>query len=273
MKSRGTAVKPALIRFGEEVAAILQRRPQTGALFPYLSTVRAGDRATEFKQRCDGLEIKGVALHSYRYAWAERALKCGYPERFDQQALGHNSKAVHHAGSKHAEVTVPSRMMGRRNGNRTRKGCRNRSWCWWISGRRLKLQPGMRARCRVPGRPRQRNRAIPSPAALSLVRSLPRRKCRGIGLDLLRCQEPTLRARQIRDKEIIIRFRVPAAHPQRKVRLVHSDLPKAETDRFRRDSGHFQGPTPFRAQRIPVVGSDWTFLGPFEELARTEALL
>jgi hypothetical protein len=32
----------------------------------------------------------------------------GYPERFVQQALGHNSKAVHHAYSKHAEVTVPS---------------------------------------------------------------------------------------------------------------------------------------------------------------------
>jgi integrase len=90
------------------VAAILRRRPAAGPLFPYLRTVRAGDRATEFKQRCDGLGIKGVSLHSYRYAWAERALKCGYPERFAQQALGHNSKAVHHAYSKHAEVTVPS---------------------------------------------------------------------------------------------------------------------------------------------------------------------
>jgi len=70
--------------------------------------VRAGNRATEFRQRCDGLEISGVSLHSYRYAWAERALKCGYPELFAQQALGHNSKAVHHAYSKHAEVTVPS---------------------------------------------------------------------------------------------------------------------------------------------------------------------
>jgi integrase len=108
LKSRGTAVKPALIRFGEDVVAILKRRPATGALFPYLRTVRPGDRATEFKQRCDGLGIKGVSLHSYRYAWAERALKCGYPERFAQQALGHNSKAVHHAYSKHAEVTVPS---------------------------------------------------------------------------------------------------------------------------------------------------------------------
>jgi integrase len=109
LKSRnGTGIKPALIRFGREVEAILKRRPSVGPLFPYLRTVRAGDRATEFKQRCGGLNISGVTLHSYRYAWAERALKCGYPERFAQQALGHNSKAVHHAYSKHAEVTVPS---------------------------------------------------------------------------------------------------------------------------------------------------------------------
>ena len=100
--------KPALIRFGAEVEAILRRRAAVGALFPYLATVRASDRATEFKQRCGGSKISGVTLHSYRYAWAERALKCGYPERFAQQALGHNSKAVHHAYSKHAEVTVPS---------------------------------------------------------------------------------------------------------------------------------------------------------------------
>jgi site-specific recombinase XerD len=109
LKSReANTVKPALIRFGKDVETILKRRPTEGPLFPYLCTVRAGDRATEFKQRCDGLSIKGVSLHSYRYAWAERALKCGYPERFAQQALGHNSKAVHHAYSKRAEVTIPS---------------------------------------------------------------------------------------------------------------------------------------------------------------------
>jgi integrase len=108
LKGRGNSIKPALIRFGAEVEVILRRRPATGSLFPYLCTVRAGDRATEFRQRVMGLKIQGVTLHSYRYAWAERALKCGYPERFAQQALGHNSKAVHHAYSKHAEVTVPS---------------------------------------------------------------------------------------------------------------------------------------------------------------------
>ncbi len=108
LKSRSENLKPTLFRFGVEVAAVLKRRPSVGQLFPYLCTVRAGDRATEFRQRCAGLEISGVTLHCYRYAWAERALKCGFPERFAQQALGHNSKAVHRAYAKHAEVTVPS---------------------------------------------------------------------------------------------------------------------------------------------------------------------
>ena len=61
----------------------------------YLCTVWAGVRATKFKQRCVGLGISAFFLHSYRYAWAERALKCWFPGRFAQQALGHNSKAVH----------------------------------------------------------------------------------------------------------------------------------------------------------------------------------
>jgi integrase len=104
----GPCIKPTLFRFSAEIESILKRRPAVGPLFPYLCTVRANDRATEFKQRCDGLGISGVSLHSYRYAWAERALKCGFPERFAQQALGHNSKAVHRAYAKHAEVTVPS---------------------------------------------------------------------------------------------------------------------------------------------------------------------
>lgn len=98
----------AFIRFGEAVEAILRNLPQRGPLFPYLRRVRAGDRATEFKQRCDGLRIKGISLHSYRYAWAERARTSGYPERFAQEALGHNSKAVHRAYARKAKVIVPA---------------------------------------------------------------------------------------------------------------------------------------------------------------------
>jgi integrase len=98
----------AFIHFGSDIEKVLLRRPGSGFLFPYLQRVRPGDRATEFKQRCEGLEIHGVTLHSYRYAWAERARKAGYPERFAQEALGHNSQAVHRAYAKRAQVTLPS---------------------------------------------------------------------------------------------------------------------------------------------------------------------
>ena len=98
----------ASVRFDEAVAEILRTRPATGPLFPYLRGVREADRATEFKQRCRGLGIEGVTLHSYRYAWAERAMVAGYPERFAQAALGHNSKAVHRAYARNAKVVLPS---------------------------------------------------------------------------------------------------------------------------------------------------------------------
>lgn len=60
----------AMIHFGPDIDVILRRLNATDALFPNLKSVRSGDRATEFKQRCEGLGIKGVTLHSYRYAWA-----------------------------------------------------------------------------------------------------------------------------------------------------------------------------------------------------------
>jgi integrase len=104
-KKTGTV---AIMRFDDDVAEILRELPVTGPLFRYLRTVRAGDRATEFKQRCNGVGVKGVTLHSYRYAWAERAKKAGYPEQFAMENLGQNSKAVHRAYSRKAKVELPS---------------------------------------------------------------------------------------------------------------------------------------------------------------------
>jgi len=103
-----TQVKPPLIKFGKNCAELLKTLPQTGPLFPYLCTVDCKDRATEFGQRCRGLKIKGITLHSYRYSWAERARIAGYPRRQAEEALGHNSKAVHIAYAKRAQVTVAS---------------------------------------------------------------------------------------------------------------------------------------------------------------------
>jgi len=92
----------------EDMEEVLRDLPGSGPLFPYLRTVRSGDRATEFKQRCTGLGIKGVSLHSYRYAWAERAKTAGYPERYAQVNLGHNSRAMARAYSRKAPVEMPS---------------------------------------------------------------------------------------------------------------------------------------------------------------------
>ncbi len=102
---------PAQIRIGERLEGILRQLPQEGPLFPYLRNVDCKHRGTEFHQRCEGLGIHGISLHSYRYAWAVRARQCGYPERFAQAVLGHASKAVHRAYARSAEMTVPALEM------------------------------------------------------------------------------------------------------------------------------------------------------------------
>ena len=88
--------------------AILNQLPTGGPLFPNIFNSTTNDRAAEFRRRCRLLKLEGISLHSYRYAWAERAKVAGMPERFAQEALGHNSKAVHRAYAKRALVKVPS---------------------------------------------------------------------------------------------------------------------------------------------------------------------
>jgi integrase len=98
----------AVIRFGESAAKILQARPSSGYLFPQIVRWKESDRAKAFIRRCRLVKVSGVSLHSYRYAWAERARTCGFPERFAQEALGHGSKAVARAYARKAKVLVPS---------------------------------------------------------------------------------------------------------------------------------------------------------------------
>lgn len=104
-KKTGTA---ACIHFGGQAAAILEQLPREGPIFPKIGGWKESDRAKGFTRRCKLVGVSGVSLHSYRYAWAERARSCGYPERSAQEALGHNSKAVHRAYARNAHVTVPS---------------------------------------------------------------------------------------------------------------------------------------------------------------------
>jgi integrase len=98
----------AQLAISSALARILEQLPTEGRLFPKISAVADNARSAEFYRRCKLLGIKGVSLHSYRYAWAERAKVAGMPERFAQAALGHNSKAIHRAYAKRAEIIVPS---------------------------------------------------------------------------------------------------------------------------------------------------------------------
>ncbi len=98
----------SLFHFGPQVQGLLDRLPQYGFLFPRLAPMDEKHRAKQFRRRCLSLGIGDVSLHSYRYAWAERAKACGYPERFAMEALGHNSKAVHRAYARKAQVRLPS---------------------------------------------------------------------------------------------------------------------------------------------------------------------
>jgi len=96
-----------IVHFGEGMSEILKTLPKGGPLFPRLFLMDEKHRASLFQRACRRVKVTGVSLHSYRYAWAERARKAGYPERFAQEALGHSSKAVHRAYAKKAKVELP----------------------------------------------------------------------------------------------------------------------------------------------------------------------
>jgi integrase len=104
---RKTAV-PVVITFGTDAASVLESLPKFGPLFPHMARIKENHRAKMFIKRLKTVGITGISLHSYRYAWAERAKTVGMPERFAQQALGHSSKAFARAYSKNAKVVVPS---------------------------------------------------------------------------------------------------------------------------------------------------------------------
>jgi hypothetical protein len=104
------------LRFGDEVAEILKGLPTSGKLFPKYATLSSADRATRFAERVERLGIRkqseeagipSISLHSYRYSWAERARAAGYPERYAQETLGHQSFTFARFYAKRAQVELP----------------------------------------------------------------------------------------------------------------------------------------------------------------------
>lgn len=96
------------LHFGEGLGSILNDLPGEGLLLPRIAGMKESDRAKAFTRRCNLVGVSGVSLHSYRYAWAERAKTCGYPERFAMENLGHGSNAITRAYAKKAKVLLPS---------------------------------------------------------------------------------------------------------------------------------------------------------------------
>jgi integrase len=107
-KKLGPHSEPARLTIGSKLRALLKSLPRSDDLFPHIKATSAKDRSAEFSRRCRIAGISGVSLHSYRHAWARRAKACGYPQRFAQEALGHNSRAIHEAYAKGALVILPA---------------------------------------------------------------------------------------------------------------------------------------------------------------------
>jgi len=98
----------AAINIGNSLEQLLTKLPKEGLLFPNLAQRDEKVRASRFRKRCDRLGFTNISLHSYRYAWAQRAKMAGMPMREAMAHLGHGSKAVHHTYSASAEViTLP----------------------------------------------------------------------------------------------------------------------------------------------------------------------
>jgi integrase len=97
----------AHLQIGRPLEELLRQLPASGFLFGKIAKTKNSARSAEFRRRCRILKLNGISLHSYRYAWAERAQSCGYPERWAQNALGHNSRAIHQAYAKGGVAICP----------------------------------------------------------------------------------------------------------------------------------------------------------------------
>jgi hypothetical protein len=92
------------IVIGDDLMKLLNQLPGEGWLFPNLAQQNDKIRASRFRKVADRLGFTDISLHSYRYAWAQRAKSYGMPMREAMAHLGHGSKAIHHAYSDKAEI-------------------------------------------------------------------------------------------------------------------------------------------------------------------------
>ena len=70
-----------------------------------MTSTKGGTLTASLRNRAG---VSGVTMHSYRYAWGERAYEGGMPERYAMAVLGHASEAVYRLYAKRANIHVPA---------------------------------------------------------------------------------------------------------------------------------------------------------------------
>jgi integrase len=107
-KKTGTRAAFQLSEKASMIVVAATRGRDKGFILPQIERLSSNNRAHIFRTQCMRLDVRGVTLHSYRYAWAQRAFEQGVPERLAKIGLGHNSSAIHHYYAKGASVVAPA---------------------------------------------------------------------------------------------------------------------------------------------------------------------
>lgn len=105
MKTENRHHEYAKVRMGSKLKGIIAQCPDEGYFFPNIAAMSLENRARKFRNACRRLKIKDKTLHCYRYSWAERAKAADVPQRAAMEVLGHQSRIVHAAYAKNADVT------------------------------------------------------------------------------------------------------------------------------------------------------------------------
>lgn len=81
--------KPVRVPITPQLRTVLNRRPKSGPLFPWLTTLTAHRRCLYFNWFVDWVKLPKVTLHGYRYAMAERLDEGGASDKDRMNMLGH----------------------------------------------------------------------------------------------------------------------------------------------------------------------------------------
>lgn len=102
--NRAKTANECRLEFTQEVFALLDQLPKRGFLFPSIQKESESQRGTVFRRACGSLQINGITLHSYRYAFAERCRLNGITVEEAMAAMGLKSFAVYHSYAKGAKI-------------------------------------------------------------------------------------------------------------------------------------------------------------------------